>query len=67
VWINIYLWEWSGEGLMVDGWGRRAEILGRKCGGKNVAGSFVDLVLDFLKMECSGRRRRVEVRFFFKF
>jgi hypothetical protein len=44
---------------MVDGWGRRAEILRRKLGVKNVAGSFVDLVLDFLKMECSGRRVEV--------
>jgi hypothetical protein len=34
-------------------------------GGKNVAGSFVDLVLDILKMKCSGRR--VEVRFFLNF
>jgi hypothetical protein len=47
---------------MVDGWGRRAEILRRKFGKKNVAGSFVDLILDFSKMECSGRR--VEIRFF---
>jgi hypothetical protein len=38
----------------------------KEIGRENVAGSFVDdLVLDFLKIECSGRR--VEVRFFFKF